>query len=479
MGMSASQARFLTLTARKTNTEYEGQQINQQRTMLSNESSNYYSQLASMTVPTPPSPSDYTKLSYTFNNGNTTNTITSLVATPTTASTGIYKLNYTQQILTDTMKKVNSQSRVAQITIEASSMRYFINEAELVPPVTIDDNWNLSITEEEYMRNHLKFSIPEEVVDSMSYEQVKEKLTNEALTFKYYQAMYPDTEFIMYYQDTGNGNYNPVFYKRPTVSDDEMVNNYHFIGAAQLVYACRQDSRGNLNIADEESMRLHFGCSMPMDVVNSMSVEEMKKKLLLEVQYVKMLEEKYGIEPVVAPNYVDKSSFKVIYKKSPEGAYEPQFYSDADLENIDYHGKTGLSIGGLNKYVYGQDTETREIKNKDAKVEQDASGRYISIIIYDDENHNNGTKYNLTVTTISDENGYNDAMNQYYFNKAVYDQKVQEINAKIEIIQAQDKNLELKLKQLDTEENAIQTELDAVKKVISKNVESSFKTFNA
>ena len=32
MGMAASQARFLSLTARKTNVEYEGQQINQQRT---------------------------------------------------------------------------------------------------------------------------------------------------------------------------------------------------------------------------------------------------------------------------------------------------------------------------------------------------------------------------------------------------------------------------------------------------------------
>ena len=70
-------------------------------------------------------------------------------------------------------------------------------------------------------------------------------------------------------------------------------------------------------------------------------------------------------------------------------------------------------------------------------------------------------------------------MNQYYYDKAIYDQKVQEVNSKIEIIQVQDKNLELKLKQLDTEQNAISTEMDAVKKVISKNVESSFKTFNA
>ena len=34
MGMAASQARYLGLTARKTNVEYEGQQINQARTAL-------------------------------------------------------------------------------------------------------------------------------------------------------------------------------------------------------------------------------------------------------------------------------------------------------------------------------------------------------------------------------------------------------------------------------------------------------------
>ena len=88
-------------------------------------------------------------------------------------------------------------------------------------------------------------------------------------------------------------------------------------------------------------------------------------------------------------------------------------------------------------------------------------------------------RYKLTATTTTDEDAYNNAMNQYYYNQQQYEHKIQEINSKIEIIQQQDKNLELKLKQLDTEENAISTEIDAVKKVISKNVESSFKTFNA
>ena len=40
MGLAATQARYLGLTARKTNVEFEGQQINQQRTALANQTSN-------------------------------------------------------------------------------------------------------------------------------------------------------------------------------------------------------------------------------------------------------------------------------------------------------------------------------------------------------------------------------------------------------------------------------------------------------
>ena len=145
----------------------------------------------------------------------------------------------------------------------------------------------------------------------------------------------------------------------------------------------------------------------------------------------------------------------------------------------DYNEKTGISLIGIKAYMYGQTTETKEIRNAGAKVEKDASGRYQALYIYTDDTHTTGRRYQLTAVTETDDNAYNDAMNQYLYDKTVYDQKIQEINAKIGVIQSQDKNLELKLKQLDTEENAISTEMDAVKKVISKNVESSFKTFNA
>ena len=66
MGMAASQARFLNLTARKTNIEYQGQQINEQRTSLSNESADLYNQMLTLQVPTPPNTQDYTKVQYTF-----------------------------------------------------------------------------------------------------------------------------------------------------------------------------------------------------------------------------------------------------------------------------------------------------------------------------------------------------------------------------------------------------------------------------
>ena len=93
------------------------------------------------------------------------------------------------------------------------------------------------------------------------------------------------------------------------------------------------------------------------------------------------------------------------------------------------------------------------------------------------DTNGNMTTYALTTATVTDDDAYNDAMNQYEYDKAQYDRDIQEINAKIEIIQSEDKDLELRLKQLDTEQAAITNELEAVNKVIEKNVESSFKTF--
>ena len=66
MGMAASQARYLALVARKSNCEYEGQQINQARMALSNQSANLFNQMLTLSVPVPPSTQDFTKIQYSF-----------------------------------------------------------------------------------------------------------------------------------------------------------------------------------------------------------------------------------------------------------------------------------------------------------------------------------------------------------------------------------------------------------------------------
>ena len=359
MGMSASQARFLTLTARKTNVEFEGQQINQQRTTLSNESANYYSQLSSLDVPVPPSTEDYTRITYKFENGSEKNTVTSIVATATTKNDGVYMLNYVQEIPADNMV-VNGTNIISK------------------------------------------------------------------------------------------------------VGDDE--NADYCIGKV-ILQAVAKDSSGS-----ETALRNKLiAGGVPTEVANQYSYPELQNKMKVENQYRLMANEKYGEQDWLV-RYVENSS---------TGNYEPVFYSKSEIGGTDFNEKTGLSLIGIRAYMYGQTTETKEIRNAGALVEKDASGRFQALYIFNDETHTTGTRYQLTATTETDDNAYNDAMNQYLYEKTVYDQKIEEINAKIGIIQVQDKNLELKLKQLDTEENAISTEMDAVKKVISKNVESSFKTFNA
>ena len=201
---------------------------------------------------------------------------------------------------------------------------------------------------------------------------------------------------------------------------------------------------------------------------DSLTWEQQADALNTEKYYLALLQES-----------VDKNSqFYVRYvKNTTSGAYEPVFYSKSQ---IDATPATDRNLKSVSAYKLGSEVKTREVLNQTCKIEQDSSGRYVAVTV---EFTNNGKTeektYQLNTTTSTDEAAYNDAMNDYYYQQHQYDHKIQEINSRLEIIQQQDKQLELKLKQLDTEENAISTEMDAVKKVISKNVDSSFKTFSA
>ena len=128
MGMAASQARFLGLTARQNNVEFEGQQINQQRTMLSNESANYYNDLLGMTVPTPPSVDTFTKTYYTFNDGALTNTVTGMIA----QANGMYTVSYLSKWQDDYSVVSAATSVVTQLSAQPNDA-YAIGAVPLRP----------------------------------------------------------------------------------------------------------------------------------------------------------------------------------------------------------------------------------------------------------------------------------------------------------------------------------------------------------
>ena len=120
---------------------------------------------------------------------------------------------------------------------------------------------------------------------------------------------------------------------------------------------------------------------------------------------------------------------------------------------------------------------TREVN---ATIDSTSSGRYSSITIDDNKKYPSelaGKSFSITTASAPDENAYKDAYSDYEFEKNLYEQRIAEINAKTEIIQSEDKQLELRLQQLDTEQESIKTEMDSVQKVIEDNVQKTFDAF--
>lgn len=396
MGMAASQARFLGLTARKTNTEYEGQQINQQRTALSNKSAAYYNDLLTMSVPVAPAATDYTTTIYSFSDGSLTNQLTQMIARPN----GHYTVSYLRTYTDDNAIVSTTPSIVTR-----------------VPGATpeIPSTWNFKIGG-EYLRK-----------------------LDEWTGIHFYTDDTLGTE--LYLKD---GEY----YTDPTFAAGTEYGG----SVAQMAVVVEPDL-------------------YPLNgYYNQLNAEQFKGL---------SVEEKFYLDRLQAGGYggtTDEWEVRYVLNTTT-GISAPEFYNRKVLEGAVYNDETQRSVSSIGAYTRGSANVTDEIKNVDAFLEQDATGRYTNITIIGQDGSR--LTYSLSTNTITDSDAYLDAMNQYEYDKAQYDKRIQEVNAKIEIVQAEDKNLELRLKQLDTEQKAIQTEIDAVSSVIKNNVEKSFKTFNA
>lgn len=358
MGMAASQARWISLTARKTNVEYEGQQINQARTALANQSSELWNKLYKMDVPTPPSTTDFSKTKYTFDIGDSTKTVTDIQAT-----------DYTD---------------------------------------------------------------PDDGINYNSY-----------ITY---------TSDVINYKGIRNTNSTPQVQLVTEVPEGE--SPYYMIGTRKLTQmsSCSPTS-------DDWATYTTALTQIAKDWPDSTVAKEWNS-ITNNGQSVPTTAEPF--EHIYFWTDGQKHVNFTVDGKGVQGAvYDTLDYSIANPNEA------------LHSYYADNQTEKQTL-SKYAVVEYDSSGRATSVQL-----EKSSAVYDMTTSTQTDDDAYNDAMNQYYYDKQVYEKHVQDINAKTEQIQTEDRTLELRLRQLDTEQNALQTEMDAVHKVISKNIESTFKTFDS
>lgn len=440
MGLSASQARLLSLTARQSNLEYEGQQINQQRTTLSNESSNYYNSLLEMEVPVPPSSNDYTKIVYSFTIGGNKATIDETLPQEDGNGNTTYIVSYTTELSTIGVQENTSYKTAAS----AKRTEGAVNEYN--GPFDEKDTYYLS------------------TMNRVSQDELSE-LKKTAGTQGYVLGTTGDANkantIII-----GNDGYQISYdqYQKITDADKKKACSFYI-----------PDDGKDVN---KQRYVLSYAQIPNEKTFNEYNDSTNKHKSMI-FRYEEGTNKGFYSYKASSGN-----DYTVVDSK-----YEEAFIN-AGLNNNDYYqyeASSGIRFvkredveGNLNNQSRTITTfavSTIDVTKKNtlsgATVEFDSSGRISSIT--DEE----GNTYTMTASTETDNQAYDDAYNQYEYNQYVYDQKQTEINANIEILQAQDKSLELRLSTLDTQHSAIQTELEAVKKVMSKNIDNSFKTFNA
>lgn len=436
MGLSASQARLLSLTARQSNLEFEGQQINQQRTNLSNQSANYYNSLLTMTVPTPPSTDDYTTIKYSFVIGGNDATIAQVLPQD---NKGNYLVEYTT-----TLASIGVQENTAyKITASANASSTKTGKAELV------NNPN------EAYNADLQYYVQTFREDDEHGEYTA--LNNNSERYSDNRVAAGDVTF---YDKFGN-----QVDKTAALDNGKLKDEYTALvkkESDEIGY-----STVSVQLADRASYQ------------NALDKGEKVTKFQENTS-----DNTYGSDNVVTYSASNDTTFSTV------GSEYKEAFINAGLdinEYYQYKSSTGIRFAkkedveksannstlSITTFAVASMNKSQKTQLSGVQIEFDTTGRISSMT--DAE----GNTYTMTASTETDDNAYEDAYNQYTYDQYVYDQKQNEINAHIEILQAQDKNLELRLSQLNTEHSAIQTEMDAVNKVISKNIETSFKTFNA
>lgn len=434
MGMAASQARYLALTARKTNTEWEGQQINQARTALANQSANLFNQLLALEVPNAPKTTDYTELQYSYKDGENESVLDSWQQLSSADPNYNYIVNsyYYANVYTGSKKLLENP------------------QVQTKGEVTINDfkDQNPQVT---YNANDNTYTITTADGNSQTYSAIKNvesdlKLKNALTDFETAKDMAKadgvlTTDGVYGYQD-GNGTWH--FFLENEIEEPK---DYSTVYVPSYV--------GNSKLTQLNELTADQAAELAQ-VLKDCPDSSMKDYLSFDND----------------GNLVYNG--EGIYSFDMQG--KTYFTTEQDLYNsmqTQYNYDKPIDVQEKLAYYNASYLKTRIEQTNHALLETDGNGRFTSVKF-----DNNSVVYDLNVETVTDEAAYKDAMNEYVYKKEQYEKTIADINAKTSIIQQEDRTLELRLKQLDTEQNALATEMDAVKKVIKDNVEKTFKTFS-
>ena len=527
MGMAASQARYLSLVARKTNVEWEGQQINQSRTALANKTASLFNQMLGMQVPDCPDCTDFTTVQYSFSDGLNASVIDKYyqLSAPDPEYNYVVTHHYNTNVYTGSVKKLNDPQ------VNFGDESYNVPERSKTEEYAAAVNARPSLTK---AYNIAKLELRNRVYDNPATHKELGGGTGDTLTESAGVYTYTDND-----QASGQGtyNFNPIaaddtshdadllaLIQEGVFADYKDESKLDALRAAVLYdadsgnYALRADLA---DITDIESET--FDAYNPQKTSEDAAKNYIKAKKAMEDNQaiITEYEETYAINPKYVGNCeltelheltddelaelsqclkdFEKNGYTTnlqnyfhdnpistdyfspyeydgsgVYKFVLNGVTQYTTMADLAMSYINANDPPGNDIDSQFKLEYYNASyiETPIEKTERALLETDGQGRFKSVRFEDDS-----VTYTLNCETKVDEDSYNDAMNQYYHKVYLYEKAIADINAKTEIIQNQDRTLELRLKQLDTEQSALTNEIDAVKKVLKDNIEKSFKTF--
>ena len=513
MGMAASQARYLALTARKTNTEWEGQQINQARTALANQSANLFNRLLNMEVPNAPKTTDYTELQYSYSDGDNESVLEEWHQLSDKDSeynysvkhyyyadifTGAKKMLQDPQVqIGDVLKEVQYHSDTAEITYGRDSVTVKVkNETEpreytkvTTPSKELTDfakAKNIALENGLPVRDAVFFRTDSDGtmhfflanIEETEYDRhiTQNDINNDATLKQYLDALgyldesgYIKSEFM--------DGANSKIYGKTSVAEDGSIS-WNVVtepsGGADRVIRYSGSS------ADDKDYAMAY--NVPAYVGNSRLTELSELIVNDDINQVADLAQILRDCPDSSVNkYLSFNSATGELTYTGGGIYtfelngKTYYTTEADLRNsagFPYDKNKPIDAQVKLAYYNASYIGTKIEETNKALLETDSNGRFKSVRF-----DNDSIVYSLNVETVTDEAAYQDAMNEYLYKKEQYEKTIADINAKTSIIQKEDRTLELRLKQLDTEQNALSVEMDAVKKVIKDNVDKTFKTF--